>query len=54
VNIQIALALVICIIGAVIYFVSTKPKVEAVALHCFWVGLLAFLIEWGGKLAITK
>jgi hypothetical protein len=32
----------------VAYMVSTRPKVEALALHCFWVGLLVFLLRFGG------
>ena len=42
---MIYLPLIISIIGLVTYALSTNPKVEALALHAFWVGLLAYLLR---------
>lgn len=48
----ILLPLLISLIGLVMYFVSANGKVQAVGLHMFWVGLLAFLLTYHGQ-AIT-
>ena len=45
------LALLVCVVGLVVYAISTNPKAQALALDCFWVGLLAFLLTWGGRAA---
>jgi hypothetical protein len=45
-------SLVICIAGLIIYCFSNNAKVMAVSLHCFWVGLLVFLLLWHGIVAI--
>jgi len=38
------LPLLICIIGLILYFVTEHPKVSAVSLSMFSMGLLAFLL----------
>lgn len=43
-------ALLICLIGLIGYVVSNHAKIQAICLDCFWVGLLAFLLEWGGAI----
>ena len=40
------LSLLVCIVGALMYALSTNGKVAAMGLDMFWVGLLAFLIEF--------
>jgi hypothetical protein len=40
------LALILAIVGLVVYALSNNPKVEALSLHAFWVGLLAFLLTY--------
>jgi hypothetical protein len=45
-------SVIVCIIGLVSYALSSNPKVQAIALHCFWVGLLVFLLRWGGALVL--
>lgn len=42
-------ALLICIVGLVIYAISNNGKAQTLALDCFWVGLLAFLLMWTGR-----
>lgn len=46
---MIYLPLLICIIGALAYGLSANSKVQALALHAFWVGLFITLMN-GGKL----
>lgn len=41
------LSLLICLIGLVVYAITVNPKAATIALHCFWVGLLCFLLEVG-------
>lgn len=43
-------SLILCIIGLVLYSISNNGKAQTLALHCFWVGLLAFLLMWNGRL----
>lgn len=38
------LPLIISIVGLVVYALSNNGKVQAIALHAFWVGLLAWLL----------
>jgi len=45
-------ALIVCILGLVVYAISTNAKAQNLASDCFWVGLLAFLLLWGGHLPI--
>jgi hypothetical protein len=45
-------SLVVCIVGLITYVLSTNGKVQALALDCFWVGLLAFLLRWGGAVML--
>ena len=40
------LSLLISLIGLVIYSISTNAKSVTIGLHMFWVGLLAFLINY--------
>lgn len=44
------LALIVCLIGLIAYGLSSSnnAKVQAVALHAFWVGLLVFLLRFAG------
>jgi hypothetical protein len=51
-TLTLAVSLVICIVGLLIYWFATHPKIQALALHMFWVGLLACLIRWSGTLSI--
>jgi hypothetical protein len=44
------ISLIICIVGLIVYGLSNNTKVQAAALHSFWVGLLVFLLRWGGTL----
>lgn len=44
---SIYLPLLIALIGFVIYF-ATNNKASAIGLHCFWVGLLAYLLRSPG------
>jgi len=46
------LALLICLLGLVVYAISNNGKAQALALDCFWVGLLAFLLTWGGRVTL--
>ncbi len=41
------LSLIVSVIGLVIYFVATNPKVNEVGRTMFWTGLLAFLLAYG-------
>jgi hypothetical protein len=41
-------ALIVTIIGLLGYCFTKDGKSQAIFLHCFWVGLLAFLLTWGG------
>lgn len=47
------LSLLICLLGLVVYSISNNGKAQALSLHCFWVGLLAFLLTWGGRVALA-
>lgn len=40
------LSAVICLVGLAIYCLTEKPKPSTIALHMFWVGLLAFLLTY--------
>ena len=42
------LSLIVAILGLVVYFVATNPKVAEVGRICFWTGTLAFLLANGG------
>jgi hypothetical protein len=46
------LSLLICIAGLVIYAVSNNSKAQAIALDCFWVGLLVFLLRFAGSISV--
>ena len=48
------LALLVCIVGLVVYAISNNGKAQALALDCFWVGLLAFLLSFGGRISILR
>lgn len=43
------LSLIVGVIGLVLYFIATNPKVSEVGRVCFWVGLLAFLLANGSQ-----
>jgi len=49
-SIEPMVALVIALIGLAVYAVSSNGKAQALGLDCFWVGLLAFLLTWGGRM----
>jgi hypothetical protein len=44
-------ALVICIVGLIGHVLSANAKLQAIFLYCFAVGLLAFLLLWGGHIS---
>lgn len=44
------LAILVGIVGILIYFISTKPKVEVVGKLMFFVGLLVTVWSVGGKM----
>lgn len=46
----IALPLLICVIGLIMYFVASNPKVQEIGRIMFWTGLLAFLLGGVGPL----
>lgn len=41
----IGLSLLVALLGLVVYLITTKPKVEALALKSFFAGLLVFLFQ---------
>jgi hypothetical protein len=43
------IALIVCIAGLVVYAISNNGKSQTLALHAFWVGLLATLLEWADR-----
>jgi hypothetical protein len=47
-------SLIICIVGLIVYMVTANMKVQTIALHCFWVGLLAFLFHWTGVIKLLN
>jgi hypothetical protein len=46
------LSLLICIAGLVTYALSSNSKAQAIGLDCFWVGLLVFLLRFGGSIVV--
>jgi hypothetical protein len=53
------LPLLISIIGLLMYALSSpnppnNPKLQAIGLHMFWVGLLAFLLIYHGPLISAR
>lgn len=42
----IALTLLVCLIGVLMYALSANPKLQAIGKDMFWVGLLAFLLRY--------
>lgn len=45
--------LLVCIVGLVVYAITNNPKAAAIALDCFWCGLLVVLLELGqGRLIV--
>ena len=47
------LSALVCLIGLVVYAISNNPKASTIGLNCFWVGLLAFLLEVGSGRVIA-
>lgn len=47
--ITVYLALLVCIVGLIIYLATSHTKASAISLHMFWVGLLAFLLLFGHR-----
>lgn len=39
------LPLLVCLVGLVMYALSTNPKVQSIGKDMFWVGLLVFLAQ---------
>lgn len=39
------LSLLISLVGVLMYALCANPKLQAIGLHMFWVGLLAFLLQ---------
>jgi hypothetical protein len=48
----IVLPLLIAIIGLIMYFIASNPKVQEIGRIMFWTGLLAFLLGGGAAQAI--
>lgn len=48
------IALVICILGLVIYMVAKDGRVQTLARDCFWVGLLVLLLDWAGHWPVNR
>lgn len=46
------LSLLISVIGLILYYAG-KDKHSTVGLHAFWVGLLAFLLLFGGTVSVS-
>jgi hypothetical protein len=46
------LPLIICVLGLLLYALSTNGKVQELGPLAFWVGLLVFLLDFGGRLAL--
>lgn len=44
------LSLIVAVIGLVIYFIATNPKVNEVGRICFFSGLFAFLLANGSAM----
>lgn len=42
------LSLFVCLIGGVVYLVSTHAKAAELGRNAFWCGLLAFLLGFAG------
>lgn len=42
------LSLIIALVGLVLYFIASNPKVSECGRILFWTGLLAFLLTNGG------
>jgi hypothetical protein len=42
--------LLVCIVGLIVYAITNNAKAATLALHCFWVGLLVFLLRWSAVL----
>jgi Na+/phosphate symporter len=40
--------LIICVIGLIMYFIATNPKVQEIGRIMFWTGLLAFMLGGSG------
>jgi hypothetical protein len=53
VSMNVWLSLIVCLVGLVVYCISQNGKAQTLALHCFWVGLLVFLLNFGGRLAFS-
>lgn len=48
-------SLIVALLGLLMYALSTNGKVAAIGLHCFWVGLLVFLLRFdAATLAIRR
>jgi len=45
------LPLLVCIIGVLMYALSTNGKVQALGKDMFWVGLFAFLLLYPGHMS---
>jgi len=43
------LPLLISLIGVLMYALCTDAKLQTIGLHMFWVGLLAFLLQYHGQ-----
>lgn len=50
----ILLPLLVCLVGLVMYCISNNGKAQALGLDMFWVGLLAFLIEYPNAHLIVR
>jgi hypothetical protein len=48
------LSLLVCIIGAFVFILSTNPKAVELGRMSFWCGLLAFLLRVSGPMFGVK
>ena len=47
------LALIISVVGLIMYVLAEKPKIVEVGRIMFWTGLLAFLLGGGATAAVS-
>lgn len=46
--------LLVCIIGALIFAISTNGKAQTLGQHAFWTGLLVTLLTLAGRVVSLK
>jgi len=48
------LPLLVSIVGLVVFSISTNGKAQTLGRDCFWCGLLAFLLDFGGRVVSLR